>query len=450
MKTCTLTFLLAFFIIQFFYGQSLISVSKHDIEKQQPPTLQKSDLKLISSNKPRLELERIFSLAGEEWIYGNKYEYEYYETDDLKKSVLYYRPSESAEWTLDEMNEFEYDLLGNKTMETYMIEGDSQDRYINSYNENNFLSEQIIQHYINSDWVNSKQSIYAFNESDYPISVTTNYWNSDTQAWEYGCITTYVLDSENRIVEEVTLDLDTNADGVINANDHMKIVYTYDNSRLILTEWFYKTEEGEWFSSRKTERTFENDKLVSINGYYRDGGADLFKLNWTETWDYDEYGNPFSFTVSDLDDEEWYSTKTEYEYDYNESVDDYVIPPIGIDVSFINKITGITFFVQIEGVYKKVRYAELYYTGEEVPTSLVDKLEEKMRVISHDGYIQVLGVPTSNDYLLTLYDVNGVIIKKISINDQQNISTLDIKPGLYLYQFQNSKRNLNVGKIIIR
>ena len=112
-------------------------------------------------------------------------------------------------------------VMYKKTQETY------------GYTESGQLESEIVQRFVDDEWVNTDITTYSYDGNDHLIEYRTGVWSDELNDWEFT----------------------------------RKTVFQYDRSTMLYTVSFYKSSDGEWV------RDFYNpDQVIDMNVFYN---ADL-------------------------------------------------------------------------------------------------------------------------------------------------------------------------------
>lgn len=417
------------------------------------PTFNRVSLKSQSDQHiASLEEEWVDILVEGQWKNLEKWTYEFYTTERLKKTSGFKRDEITDNWDIDFTDEYWYNTEGMVieyiTSSAYWQASLSPEkRELTSYNLLGQKTEFILQHYHNG-WINSEKIIYQYDSNNLPISHTSYGWDSNDNTWVYNGTTSYTLDPEGHIIEEITLDQDYNADEVINFYDHFRTVYQYENDILVLTEEYDKTDELTWRLKWYLQQEYDNGKLIA----YRSHGLDetgQMELHWDEIWEYDENGNPIIYNYRYLDDgDQWYRSKMELLYDLEKDADDYLLPPTEIEVIFVNKLLGYNLYSEIEGAFVNNRNGTMYYTGE-VPTSIASDHIKGLTFKLMYNSIEFDWPGRNQPYTAILYDISGkAVVEALTLNHSP-VTIGQLPSGVYIFQVGDGT-SIKTGKIILK
>ena len=135
-------------------------------------------------------------------------------------------------WVYNDSIAFSYNGSGKKTIETvYGQTGGALYKTTNSYNISNNLTQNLIQTWNGTMWVNNYHTTYSYNGFGQKIEAINQHWNTTLNNWENNERTSYSYNSLNLLSQDVYEPWDSGISNWINSS---KDDYTYNpDSQLI-------------------------------------------------------------------------------------------------------------------------------------------------------------------------------------------------------------------------
>ncbi len=425
------------------FSQSIFNHEKRP-QMKSPSFGLKSELKNAEAQKLPLVEEHYYVLSSGVFAFLEKAEYDFYDSELFKEGRNYMRDSEVATWQGSYYESYKYNASNEKSEYAYSDYGHALDkRELYSYNGSAQLIETIYQYYDGGVWYNSTREVM-----DYTLKTKVHYkWDVQSSAWVYNYTSSYEFDTEDRIIEEIILDKDYNGDEVITYHDHQRFVYQYTGDKMVLEQHYDKTSDDVWRLFWYLERDYTDGKLVSYESYrLKDDGQ--FELSWDETWEYDAAGNPENWQYRFLDTEDWFEAKSVLQYDLNEDANDYLFPPIEMDIAFVNKLVGFIHYKKEGSEFVNERNGYMYYEGE-VPTSINKTSANDLKVLRVQDQISFDWKKADTGFFVKVYDVSGKQVYQSPLENNVPIHLNQMANGLYIYQLTSGYDSVS-GKFVIK
>ncbi|MCU4175002.1 T9SS type A sorting domain-containing protein [Carboxylicivirga sp. N1Y90] len=398
-----------------------------------------------AEEKYYLEEEQAKTLKDAQWQFLEKWNYIFNVNGFETSQEKYVRDIESSPWSKDSDYQYTYDANNNILVYEYSYSY-TQSKEIFTYNDNDQTLTKEVQNY-NNGWIPQTKVVFTYLNNDL---LSKSFYNWDSNSWLINYITNCTVDAEGRVIEELTLDQDLNYDGQIDYHDHKKITYSYSDGKLIETETWMKSDNTTWFLHSKDEQIFNDDNLfIGLKSYKYDEALGDVELRWDETWEYDVNNNPTVYVYRFLEeDDTWYRSKMELEYDLSASASNYILPKnIDFDLTFNNKVIRSRNYNYDNNVWNEYRVTDLYYTGE-VPTLIRPSDIASLKIKQNGKSLSFEWDIIESDYLLEVINVCGKHVFRQVVSNQETIQLNNIVSGIYIYRLSNGSKS-KVGKLAL-
>lgn len=163
----------------------------------------------------------------------------------LKAQIFFWDNVEEI-WIENGYKEYTYDTRGNTLKELIINnQGDSSEIFLNSYNSHDQQTERIRKHYTGAgEWVNSTKETTSYDTKGNLTENIFYYWANNQWKISWGYQAQFILDPQDRIIEEIALSYYPDGETWINES---KITYGYSGNEQdpnIITE--YGRDEDTW------------------------------------------------------------------------------------------------------------------------------------------------------------------------------------------------------------
>jgi hypothetical protein len=136
----------------------------------------------------------------------------------------------SAGWVNDHRDTFVFDNYNQLILHEYHTWGGSQwnvisgDRFQNTYNASGKITQQVVQTWNGSAWVNSSRKTHAYNGNDQVTQTIAESWNTSLSTWQNTSQTDYTYDVSN--INTQTVFKIWNGSAFVNFNQTISIVWS--------------------------------------------------------------------------------------------------------------------------------------------------------------------------------------------------------------------------------
>lgn len=230
-------------------------------------------------------------------------------------------------WMADYNYFVNYDNHGNILSQFIVIANtnDTTGRIVNTYDNEQRLTEALVQNWNNGNWENTFRNVYTYDNQGNQLVSLGQMWQYPNWVTTYGSKYDYTYNQNNNITEEITQNWDS---GNLSWINNYKDIYTYDaNGYLIETiSQYWDINTSIWMSSYK--EIYTNDA----------GGvpAEAISQDWDEisnmwvneekfidiVW-HDWTGDPYESDLESLTSLEWASGIWENSYRVNYTYDSF-------------------------------------------------------------------------------------------------------------------------------
>jgi len=338
-----------------------------------------------------------YKLQNNEWVYRYKELLSYNSYDDIKN--VEYLEWDNVTWKKAYKDEYTYNDDHLQLTQTQYIWGDISSQYelsnkiINEYDTSNYLMKVIYSRWDNNsnDWIKTRRYFYERDQngnilSDYYENKIDNEWSRDLKNnytyTSHDLLSTYVLTKWN---------YETNKwDDVYTYN------YEYNNIQNIVKYSFshWDTSSNSWINDSYQDYIYNlNNNLEFIESYI-----------WNDTlyrWDYSKIRS--------------------YIYNENENL-------IQESEQLFSDVINEWIHLYKNDYYLSYNSSGLLY------------LEGKQMSIYPNPSKGIISIELEdNMYLnkkLEVYSINGLLIKRIDLENKRDIKLLDLTPGIYIIRVE--------------
>ena len=358
-----------------------------------------------------------------------------------------------------------YDNNFNETLYVYSSWSDDDNAWkelgkeISNYDAHGNLTD-----YIEYVWgVNEQMNpfvkeTYSYNNKNELIENVYHAWKNSLNDWAFVEKTVYSYDDKGkRLSDSIYYKYSGSEKWVLSK----KVDYQYLNDELL--HYIYKSEwdknTKEWINTEKTWYLYGNIDwlLYTITDYKWDNTNAEWKRYKVSGYSYDDNGevNYYTETTRDLTLGKYSSNSEKYNFDYNMSFDELVLPyvlknyhQIYFHHKVINKQLRIRDFeANTWNQYRDIKY---YYSPAEKPTVLEEVKQEKINVYPNPAIdrITIQNLNTRQQSTFKLYNNQGVKVMTSALSSNGNINLSGLKAGVYYYQVVCENKVQN-GKLMI-
>ena len=386
-----------------------------------------------------------------------KYLYSYNSNGVITQKETYRWDDSLSIWNLQSVYTYDYNSQGQKTKEesvTYLIG--------------------------TPNWVGKYRNIFSYDGLGGLLEVTEYSGLNQLNVWYQNKKTQYVNDANNNHLETITSEYDT-VQNVWNLNE--KTESQYNSSNLETLHILYAWVNNTWIAILKNENYFNSldqqtsetwwkyDRTLQIwkgkskseKSYYALNVVDtIWNYRWdltSQTWfkthlDYtllDNFNNPVerTFLGYDTATATWTPTKLlTKDFNTNYPKSDLLIPPsyrdnFQLDSTLFYTWNTVTDAWNTESI--RVNYFSTFNL-----TSVSEILENDVLIYPNPTYNTVFfKKSTSNITQIEMFDLQGKLVLKTQLSNQNSVSLSDLPSGVYIYTITTDNQVFS-GKIIKR
>lgn len=295
-----------------------------------------------------------------------------------------------------------------------------------SYNQKGLLQqiESFIWNHGSSQFENYLKAIELYNTQDQWIMETGSEWDAGSSRWIYSYNTEWTYHPNGKIFQTISANWDE-----IQADWH----YT------LKTEDYYNTQNQ---LTGYIDFNFENN----LNQWVQFTKTDL---------QYDGNGNLIEelYSIWNLVSPKWEILyKSELNYDNNVARTELILPSTNpIELNYFNhKLIKQSFFYYDQGTFIYDGDLNFYYSPIDI-VSTKDLPENLIKCFPNpsNGFIRFDLKPESSDYKLSIFELQGMIVKSQRLDPSHAIDLTTLENGMYFYELCKGSLKISKGKIII-
>ncbi len=355
-----------------------------------------------------------------------------------------------------------------------------------SYNENNLLSQYIMNINFENVWMPNRKINYTYDNNGKLTLETNSYYDTDSSAWFLSSRTEYFYNANDLVTQSNTYSIDFDGTSTLesqlvnNYNQNNDLTFsqfesyydetlnygtrstlTYDNNDLLILEVMetYSVYSGSvWKFSNKQEYFYNaNNKLESVKYYMYNNDWNLHNL---DSLFYDNYFNQVHIKSFRNINQEWLChQRIQKILDYNYTQDQLLNPkssPMYPDERYFDNSTHmLRYLVEASNSSPanestwRIDTNRFHYSLKNIELSLPDNFVYDgfefalyPNPSNQDSYIILNGV--DNQVQISVYDINSKLImrlveKSISGRVEANIDVSKLSKGVYMINFKDGK-----------
>ena len=411
-------------------------------------TSQKYFHKINSSNEFVCYYEECFITDSNSNITTSK---TYFEWDDSTKQNYAYTK-----------NEFTKDKNNNEISNIYYYYDDSTKQLVKS-NKNEFTydnpekktsSNEYYWNKSTKEWMNSLKWEYSYNYSGNLIYSYSYDWVKDSLAWKIHYKYEYTYDENEKLILQKCYYWNNVLNDWNDSQEKTEYINDFNGNRICSILYFMQYGSNVWEYLSKAEYSYDiNNKQTSFIYYDWNDTISQWKIWHKEEKTYDEFGNIETTTYTHISNENLFSQKIDYIYDYSFNFSDLIFPywknqNIFSGSVILKEYIGYTLK---NGNWLCLGKIKFYYSGF-LPNNITNISTTKLSVFPNptsDFVSFNLNNNTANNSTIEFYDIQGKLVLSQKIVSNQQVSVSNLKSGIYLYKI-NSNDKIYEGKISIK
>ncbi|MDP1800076.1 MAG: T9SS type A sorting domain-containing protein [Bacteroidota bacterium] len=335
-------------------------------------------------------------------------------------------------------------------------------KYINTYDANNNLIEQIFKtvpsfvnsgknirtynvanklltnewknwNSSNSTWINNSLISYTYNVNSCAINDLTETWNTTTNSWYLSSKNTYTYDTNNNLILKLYDEYNTAANYWYPST---KITFTYNLNNDLITQIIevWDTTNSVWMNNNKTNYSYVNNYLNTSTQQSWDINNGVWKDITKQTLTYDGnnnvIGNLLQVQSPSLTWQNYNRTISNYDPNNNKTIE---IIESWQNGNWIND-------------YKYQHYAGCLL----FPVNLTEKMSGNKHVMIYPNPVSsTVFIKTDLNYKsVKVMDATGKIIS--FVEQEKSISISELNNGIYSIQLIDENGSIIANKVIIK
>ncbi len=407
------------------------------------------------------ELQKMDSLIyafadGANWQHFQKDVYTYDNSGNLIVESNLYDNGEG--WQESGTTDYTYDENGNLTLEIYQywdVESNTiayASKQTYAYNEVNKMIQKINFDFIieGNLWIEANKTDFEYDESGNLTLKTEYYWS---EAWILSSKTEYTCNGEGFVVQEIEYQHVGDDEWI----EFEKFERTYDLNNRLSTEIRSWYSESGWVESNKSESTYNSEgQLVTEEFFDSNPETSAWEISDRDEFTYDEAGNMIQHI--DYETPEFKTlipdSKSVISYDLSVLFSNLVLPDDFFEPQFqVNKPLESLYYLwdtETETWADAEGKISLYYS--EFSTVSVANPVEVQCTVSPNPVEEELNIHIPNlqrPTTIELFDIQGNMIQKLNISQNQNIRVGNLQSGLYFFRIQAGS-SVSTGKFVKR
>lgn len=241
----------------------------------------------------------------------------------------------------------------------------------------------------NTDWHNSTQETYAYNEAGSILSKITSLWIASE----------WVNDSKEE--------------------------NSYNDYGLTLLSSYLYWDGSDWEKGSKTEYTYDEDQLVSVTSAY----WDIIGLIWVAYY------------------QQLYTLNPAYR------LNSLILPYWFVMVYYRYMVLNVVYLNRIANAWVQFQDANHYYSETGEATSAVINKSTITTQVYPNPSIGALVFSWKDNYNtmdLEIYDIHGKLVLHKRIENNSQVNTANLSEGPYIYKLTSQDNRIGLGKISVK
>lgn len=391
---------------------------------------------------------------------------------------------DNGEFENSDKGAYEYDLNHNPTLLTnYVSSGNNAwlptQKFENSYNSNNLMTEQTVHVYSQSNWNPFMNYVYEYDNNGLTTSMIQSSWVSANSSWEPEAKVTYAYNANNNTLVETYFTYSTSTNNWVNfykydfvyladqrlseqirsnwqtnssswtLYGHFQYIYDDPNNTITLESGPYDANTDSYNHTYRAVRTYNDDDDITSEAVFYNFGTwypdGLYNLT------YDGNGNNIEFLESIWSDSfsDYEPTdKTTYVYDLSTPIEQLVLPA---NFEYMNyKLDSDEGFEWSGEVWEQTFNEQFYYSEQPVNVNELNSSSNVQVFPVPADDLLFINHPFSEMVSFSVYDNQGKLVLTENLNTQSgqiNISALTA--GFYTYKVLSADEMV-VGNVVIK
>lgn len=371
---------------------------------------------LNDSELPAEKLVQMFT-PDSLWLDGLFYEYTYNENDDLTEVLIQYYKADSMVW----VNHF-------KMQRTYNDAGDLNDIMTKWWSK------------FNEDWVDHHNKVFTYNDQAYLVADTVKVFNHFMEEWHSFLYNGYAYnDSGIRTTKTNYIWL-----MFIDWTENYRLVYSYDddNENIILVVGQFKpTPDSDWKDVTRYNYTYNDADKLTLYVFEKWNNFDSIwfeKVMIDYTYDANNYLSQFVWQHKPFHDSVWRNFKQAF-FTFDENG------------NMTEKTEQRWDFMAEEWVnFRKWIMAIEYTIMTDIFTEADSQIHAQFRNPYQNGDLIKLDGLQQKAYTFKLLDINGKVVEMQNLSgNNQVILQNKLNPGIYILTLSDGQRVNLTKKLMV-